>query len=1293
MTVDIIQQLQSLSFREIAPWCIVIWAALCVFAIFCVVPKLARGFAISAGLIPGALLGFWAALTMTSAEQGTSQTVSLLALIVAVIFAFGWVIWLDRSHVLEHIHHWLGRRIIPHICSINGPAKKSALDLFNGWIDPLYRVGWRVDKLIDAQTPQARQTALSKALDTLVKDGYVLSRECRVLLESIADEQPEAHILLAEHNLMCGQAQQAAAQLAALEQALLTNVHSLWMRQEIEDVFGARLKVFPELNAPYDNLRAALLVAEFDSAEDQQRGLQHVVANVAAQPELLTDAARKRLHIIAHRKPAAALILAEDTFARRRPAAGFIQLAQMLRTQPADSWIAAAAYGIWERHAPATQSATQQALWQARQGRPLVLTTLAMLALDHGLAPSIRQSLRDTPQDADTAFLRMCDSLHEGRMSAALPYLTRHQSQIPAYVLQQRVLPRLRTLASESAVAHSEWFSRHTTRPQLQEIVDAPLTWIYGGRVAGYSYAGQPQPYAITGIGPAGVREHIGGIIHDLAYARNCRSDVILAGCTFFDPAAPPRNPRQAPAFAAILRRSEHLAERLNGSGAWREAQQHQQSILTQLADRLAQMDGHLAKMALTTMAREVGFVENRTIDVGEYQLALESLKNNTVLPVRESFPTLAPYRHNGRPLAIKLSLQWLGADSLSHVAHEYRRSVRAELLHKWEQRQRTYVETAREFITAYQNLTEKKAQFGPARLLSQHLFIYDDIDPATGAKITRDQPRWISELAYLRSLPELIATQLIFLAGTMVQIEALSKADSVQPHWERAYLIDALLRGCQLPTTDEQLTTAYLQWSQEWRSLALAALDSELRVRGVAPAAVAVENTIFRLIGEADGQVILGLYHIWDPYHDPLPTTKAGLSLFTPRFSARRKACVPARAAQEEAVRRIGDVLIEAIAPAEGLRALTWDSGKAMDIFIQHLCQPLLKPDLDQDIERVLAKIGHNTQAHLTRWDRVCYDIAEGDTALALAEMLEVGGWGLGAGEWDQRAEHVSERDADVSSSRATAEKMLTTIKAIPIAPAMVALTQRRDSLATALERKLAAGAATELYRAETMIRHTRQALFAHAEAAYRRAAGTDAEGGSAWVRLARLNWRAGQFKQALDTLIGPYAEAELASGQLPLSVAVRIAGGHIAFEPGEWHEWNGPVKLDIKTSRLNNDLILDGKQNGKTIGRCRIAGLAQIDMSLLDQFFRRHQPTQLRSAGEDSFEMWLRLVQTPSIGWRATIANDTYGESRFVLLAACVYLGGPHIFGRPTNGVNGSTTQAWLEDEVVTELTWAVA
>jgi hypothetical protein len=160
-----------------------------------------------------------------------------------------------------------------------------------------------------------------------------------------------------------------------------------------------------------------------------------------------------------------------------------------------------------------------------------------------------------------------------------------------------------------------------------------------------------------------------------------------------------------------------------------------------------------------------------------------------------------------------------------------------------------------------------------------------------------------------------------------------------------------------------------------------------------------------------------------------------------------------------------------------------------------------------------------------------------------------------------------------------------------------------------------------------------------------------------------------------------------------LPLSVAVRIAGGHIAFEPGEWHEWNGPVKLDIKTSRLNNDLILDGKQNGKTIGRCRIAGLAQIDMSLLDQFFRRHQPTQLRSAGEDSFEMWLRLVQTPSIGWRATIANDTYGESRFVLLAACVYLGGPHIFGRPTNGVNGSTTQAWLEDEVVTELTWAVA
>jgi hypothetical protein len=43
--------------------------------------------------------------------------------------------------------------------------------------------------------------------------------------------------------------------------------------------------------------------------------------------------------------------------------------------------------------------------------------------------------------------------------------------------------------------------------------------------------------------------------------------------------------------------------------------------------------------------------------------------------------------------------------------------------------------------------------------------------------------------------------------------------------------------------------------------------------------------------------------------------------------------------------------------------------------------------------------------------------------------------------------------------------------------------------------------------------------------------------------------------------------------------------------------------------------------------------------------------------------------------------------------LLAACVYLGVPHILGHSTNGANGSAAQSWLEDEVVTELTWAVA
>lgn len=1080
--------------------------------------------------------------------------------------------------------------------------------------------------------------------------------------------------------------------------------------------------------------------------------------------------------------------------------------------------------------------------------------------------------------DSNAAFLLACNDVHEGKVQEALTRILGKLLDIPEIVVRSRLLPKLCVAAQKSDIAQHQWFFKKDERPQLLEIIEVPLTSIYGSRITRWTFfqpltldfgshmtqmpaevlssvgmLQRPVLFAITGHGPGPVCARVSAILNDLANERNCPSDLILAGASFFDLTANPVPSHRRATWnrEELLRRVTDLANRLNVEEALQEVLQDEQKrkFLAAFAGRVLQPTIDTARESLAHVEAEMGFVVNKEIDARNHEAALHALNNHMSPSAGESFPVLVEYRRNSEPLRVKLPLLCLGIEDYERVVREYRRSVCEEMRKEWERRRRKYEEWSRQFASRFHHLRAELARNGSSVLSSRVIYIHIEIDPETATEHRLDPPKPETELEFLVKLPLMMIHQFAYWAWANYRIEALPEEEKFRSHWEQTCLVDAFLRGWPLPTEDHKLNAACSEWQKNWRLLALIALDNSLREQGLAVSDIAVENTVFRVVSEDDDYLTLGLFHIWDPHYDSLPGSKEGTTLFAPSFGKRRRDLVPARAAQKQAMDTMSHALASMPVSSQDLQcALFLDSGAALNLLIEHLCQPFIKDGLESDIERVMKKAvkridplasfglqekfgkcstlhdmlslanecgeagrkdgavpdflawelylvgeavrntvknileqikrtsplsftgielpnqlarrqpqlqlphgveldcisqmsdftpwqivaeliqqgpytgtveailrflefphmpawlrdsykrlrskdrdyanrcleaeGPPPRSHqletqyapgcFTGWDRVCYDIAEGDAALAFA-------WAI--------------REGTGSTDRDALAKLLAAANNFRILQTFEHLTARRNELVADIEKFRRQGDRVSLGLAAASVRQALIDVLNIAESSYRRAALQDSDYGCGWLRLARLKWLTSQFREAFSVLVGPRpAAADLQACQLPLSTAVRAAGGSLSFTVTAPKAWNDPAGGAITVSRSEGDhLVLNFTVGTAEIGKCIISGLYDADMNLLGEFFRKYQPDMFQSAGRDTFEDWLCLVRVPSLGQRAAIADAVQGESEFALLAACIYLGVPEILGLPPGSSAKPRPPEWLEKNVVTALDWS--
>lgn len=1180
------------------------------------------------------------------------------------------------------------------------------------------------------------------------------------------------------------------------------------------------------------------------SCESQVRGLVDAKGPVERQrafKRLLADA---QVRPLSHRcretlearpdHPEGELLLAEDDLLRGRVTDGVLRLMGLLDELSSDAgWLVDAVWEAWARVRPAINPTVQAELWRlaAEAGpreRP-AFAALILSALQGGLAPG----LADAPGEAGGrgAELEICSALRgrapqAGEAAVLLSLLRR----LPELIARRELLPRLREVAAATEAGRTGFF-RERDRPQLLEALEAPPTSIYGHRIACWTFAGEggarrPEVFAVTGHGPGPVCARVSSILFDLASERNCPADLLLAGFSWFEgEGAAPARPQAAWTVEKLEQRVRRLAARLRvedlASGE-------------ELSGLLARMMGSALRTGFDSALEEVlrleaetGFVRHEERDAGSRRAALEALSRGTAPAVDRSLPVLVPYRHAAEPLRVRLPLLCTGLEEYQRVADEYRRSVHEEIRREWERRRRKYEEWAGQLSARWRHLLSEVRRGGPGLLLSRIVYIGFEIDPATATEIPLDPPRPITELEYFQRLPLMILQQLAYWAWAQFRIEALPE-DQETPHtWERGCLLDAFLRGWPLPLENERLDALRKAWEEEWRPTALLALDAELRARGLALRDIAVENTIFRLLDEEDDSLTLEVWHVWDPFFDPLPHADRGWTQFSPAFGERRTVEVPAREAQEDALAELRRSLASG-APPELSSLLLRDSGAALDAFLESVCAGLRKSALDEDLARIrdeaarrldpLARFGF--QEKLTRsdtypsvvalarscaeawagdpaavpdflawslylagrvivdagrslrdprrelfgerrlpdgidriclqnlegfgpwgavqslveggpcsatfrtlweafgegwkiaqvrhvfdafrqrfpdywqqcrsvdgpppvseqrerestpgcfrgWDRICCDLAEGDTALDLA-------WALREGARLRDAEGLARVCLDLG--------------AFPVSPACPLVTDRRRELLEELQKLRNAADAVAWRQAREAVGQALAELFRIAEGAYERAAVRDPEHGCGWLRLARLLFLTARFRGALSLLLGPPPRPDLDSCQLPLGLAVRLAGGSLVTESGA-EPWAGPGAGSLVLScPLAGGLSVELVADGAVLGRCTVVGLAAPDLRLLEELFAKYEPGMLRSAGRESFDLWLRLVQVPGLGARGALARAAQGEAEAALLAAAVSFGPPADL-LPPGTAPEPRPAAWLDQNVVTELIW---
>ena len=308
---------------------------------------------------------------------------------------------------------------------------------------------------------------------------------------------------------------------------------------------------------------------------------------------------------------------------------------------------------------------------------------------------------------------------------------------------------------------------------------------------------------------------------------------------------------------------------------------------------------------------------------------------------------------------------------------------------------------------------------------------------------------------------------------------------------------------------------------------------------------------------------------------------------------------------------------------------------------------------------------------ACLTDWKRVCYHLAAGDIAAALAFLLVPGGENLGQDSLRKLSEQVADYE---------------------IPAAFESLDQRRRRLVYEIGRYIDAGDVVSLDYASRRIRKEFQELIDEAQSEYSSAAIRDRRYGTGWLRLAGLRWRITNYREALDALVGPAPQQNLQSARLPLALAIRLAGGSLDFSGMTSGRWTSATETALRVegpdeTGLITISALQQSVPGEVLGRCEISKMSVNDGRFLAGFLRKYEPGMLRSAGDNSCEEWLSLVQVPALGTRGSLAKALQENAQFAVLAAGVFLGMPAVLDAVKTGPR---PDSWLENDVIVSMRW---
>lgn len=946
--------LGAMSAFELALRCALVALAMALLAAVCPLPVPARALAGAALGAPALLALVWVQSAVLPGLQGGAVGLAVTGMVVVLLVLLaGWSAYLRQSRALELVHEGLGRRAVPALLQLEATEQRAeALALLDGWLDPLGVANEQARRLAIAAAGEPRRLALNALLAAVAPLNGVLSAAARETLERIAGTLPEANVALAGDALARG-TEQASALLSTIEQDMLAG-----RLVRVADLPGMLFAARPADQvgvAQRAQFEDAAIVSEFVAADEHARALQQSFVALDRRTGALGEPARAALAEAAARRPEAYLLLAEDDARHGRPLDALVAIGGSLRAQPNSAdWLAEEGLRAWGRHGTLATPEVLRALWERARGERhgAAALTLALTALELGLARELRAEI-ETASGDDAALVVVLDELHHGRFAPQLTSLITRTDLLPPAVLTERVLPRLEDMLAGCELPQ---FFRRDTRPQLLEVLEAPSTSIYGGRVTVWlsERGDRTVRLAATGIGPAAVAVQVAAILGELASERGCATDLVLAGAAFFDltdpTVAPVRHWSQDEFAQRVLGHAKTLEVANPIQVALAETSGHE--LLGTFAAQPPAITADGAREALARAASEMGFIELRSIDAAQQADARAALTFGATAHT-PSMPVLTPYRLGREPLRVRIPAALAGLAELDALAEEYRIALLAEIRTIWERRRRTYLEWAKTSAASYKALRADLERDGADVLATRTMSITTYIELETLAETPADPPQLTTVLEHLERLPDLLMRELAFLVRAEQHLERLP--DDFAPQWVFPAVIDACLRGCALPFDTPHLRQARAAWETRWRRVATLALEQALAAQGAALRDLAVENTVFRLAVRDEAGLELEIMHVFDPHYDIAPPVTAPVSIFQPRWGSRHRTLMAAAEAEQAAYDTIARALNNRPLTAGTLRVLAWDSGTALDALLDAITRPLQSPKLQRDLEQAV--------------------------------------------------------------------------------------------------------------------------------------------------------------------------------------------------------------------------------------------------------------------------------------------------------------------------------------------------